>query len=105
MSEMFPDMEEVRANIKDLLLITNGWDSHLEKLDKVLDGLKHAGLKVNSQKSFFGGQELEYLGYWVTRQGIKPLQKKVEAILKIAPPKTKKQLHSFIGMLNYYRGM
>eukprot|EP00957_Ditylum_brightwellii_P078867 5997087-Ditylum_brightwellii.AAC.2 len=35
-------------------------------------------------------------------QGIKPLQKKVEAILKIAPPKTKKQLHSFIEMINYY---
>eukprot|EP00957_Ditylum_brightwellii_P161404 12289554-Ditylum_brightwellii.AAC.1 len=32
--------------INDLLLITNGdWDSYLEKLDKVLDRLKHVELK------------------------------------------------------------
>eukprot|EP00957_Ditylum_brightwellii_P167489 12749655-Ditylum_brightwellii.AAC.1 len=34
------------------------------------------GFKINAQKSFFGHQELEYLAYWVMRQGIKPLKKK-----------------------------
>ena len=34
-----------------------------------------------------------------------PIRKKVEAILNIAIPKTKKQLRSFIGMVNYYRDM
>eukprot|EP00957_Ditylum_brightwellii_P089887 6845432-Ditylum_brightwellii.AAC.1 len=106
MSKVFADTKEVRAYIDDLLLITNrNWDSHLQKLDKVLGRLKCAGLKVNAQKSLFGHQELEYLGYWVIRQGIKPLQKKVDAILKIAPPKTKKQLRSFIDMINYYHDM
>eukprot|EP00957_Ditylum_brightwellii_P212066 15366922-Ditylum_brightwellii.AAC.1 len=76
----------------------------IPKKDKMVR-LKCAGLKVDAQKSFFGCQELDYLGYWVTRQGIKPLQKKVEAILKIAPPKTKKQLCSFISMINYYHVM
>eukprot|EP00957_Ditylum_brightwellii_P025064 1896274-Ditylum_brightwellii.AAC.1 len=106
MSKMSADIKEVHVYINNLLLITNGhWDSYLEKLEKVLDILKHVRLKVDAQKSFFGHQELEYLGYWVTRQGIKPLQKKVEAIFKIAPPKTKKQLRSFIGMINYYHDM
>eukprot|EP00957_Ditylum_brightwellii_P005942 450108-Ditylum_brightwellii.AAC.1 len=77
MSEMFADIKEVRAYIDNLLLITNGdWDSHLQKLDEVLGKLKHAGLKVNAKKSFLGRQELEYLGYWVMRQGIKHLQKR-----------------------------
>ena len=67
--------------------------------------LRTAGLKVNFKKSFFLKGELEYLGYWITRQGIKPLDKKVEAIKKIAPPKTRKELRSFIGLLNYYRDM
>ena len=31
--------------------------------------------------------------------------KKVEAIRNLAPPKTKKQLRSFIGMVNYYRDL
>eukprot|EP00957_Ditylum_brightwellii_P175341 13348231-Ditylum_brightwellii.AAC.1 len=77
MSEIFADIKEVHAYNNNLLLITNrDWDSHLQKLDKVLERLKCAGLKINAHKSFFGCQELEYLGYWVTMLGIKPLQKK-----------------------------
>eukprot|EP00957_Ditylum_brightwellii_P031665 2401569-Ditylum_brightwellii.AAC.1 len=73
MSKMFTNIEEVRVYIDDLLLITNSdWESHLETLDKVLDRPKCAGLK-----------------------------KEVEAILKIDSPKTRKQLCSFIGMINY----
>jgi hypothetical protein len=49
--------------------------------------------------------EIEYLGYWITRNGIQPVHKKVEAIQCIAPPTTKKQVRSFIGLINYYRDM
>eukprot|EP00957_Ditylum_brightwellii_P162494 12373417-Ditylum_brightwellii.AAC.1 len=77
MSKMFADIKEVHVYIDDLLLITNrDWDSHLEQLDEALDKLKSARLK-----------------------------KKMEAILKIAPPKTRKKLCSFIGMINYYPDM
>ena len=34
-----------------------------------------------------------------------PLPDKVQAILNIAIPTTKKQLRSFIGIINYYRDM
>jgi hypothetical protein len=36
--------------------------------------------------------EIEYLGYWITRNGIQAVDKKVEAIQHIAPPTTKKQV-------------
>src|SRR5687768_15324590 len=55
------------------------------------------------QKCSFCQAELEYLGYWITRNGIKPTSKKVEAILKLTPPTKKKELRRFIGMINYYR--
>ena len=49
--------------------------------------------------------ELEYLGYYISRKGIKPIYKKVQAMLNIQTPKTVKQLQSFIGLVNYYRDM
>ena len=78
MSTLMQDLEFVRAYIDDLLVITKGsLDDHLEKLDEVLARLHEAGLKVNAKKSFFARAELEYLGYWITRDGIHPTSKKV----------------------------
>ena len=104
MSELMQGLEFVRTYIDDLLILTKGtFEEHLEDVQKVLERLRSAGLKVNANKSFFAQPELEYLGYWITRKGIAPLPKKVEAIRKIAPPKNKKDLRRFIGLINYYR--
>ena len=100
------DLEYVRAYIDDLLVLTTGhWTDHLSKLNAVFERLTQAGLKVNAAKSFFGKDSLEYLGYWVTRNRIQPLEKKVQAIKQIATPTNKKQLRRFIGLVNYYRNM
>jgi RNase H-like domain found in reverse transcriptase len=71
----------------------------------VFNRLKQAGLKVNAKKSFFMKSELEYLGYWISKQGVSPTTKKVNAITNIATPTNKKELRLFIGMVNYYRDM
>jgi hypothetical protein len=106
MSTLVEDLEFCRAYIDDLLILSKGnWSQHLEHLETVFQRLQSAGLKVNAKKSFFGRPELEYLGYWITRQGIQPIPKKVDAIQNIAVPKTRRELRRFIGMVNYYRDM
>ena len=106
MSDLMDGLRFVRTYIDDLLCLTDStYDDHLEKLELVLQRIKRAGLKVNASKSFFARSELEYLGYWITRNGIKPVYDKVKAIMKIAEPKTRTELRSFIGVVNYYRDM
>ncbi len=51
-----------------------------------------AGLKVNAEKLTFCTLEIEYLGYVLTRDGIKSQSDKVQAILAIQPPTGVKQL-------------
>ena len=51
-------------------------ENHLVKLGGGLRRLREAGLKVNAAKSFFCTHKIEYLGYILTRGGIKPQQKK-----------------------------
>ena len=48
---------------------------------------------------------MEYLGFWVTRNGIHPVNKKVDAIVNMTPPKNIGQVRAFVGLLNYYRDM
>ena len=106
MGTLMHDLEYVRAYIDDLLILTSGdLRDHLDKLDEVFRRIREAGLKVNANKSFFARGELEYLGYWITREGIQPVTKKIDAIHNIAPPKNRKELRRFIGLVNYYRDM
>lgn len=97
MNEVFEGFENVRAYIDDLLLTTKGdFEDYLSQLETILHKLQEKGLKVNAKKSFFAQDNLKYLGFLITRKGIKPVPKKVEAMLAIKPPKTLHHLCSFI---------
>ena len=101
MNELFAGFDYVRAYIDDLLIITKGsFEEHLKQLDTVLEKLETAGLKINASKSCFAAHELEYLGFWISRDGIQPLAAKVDAIKKMAKPKNRRALRSFIKMIN-----
>jgi hypothetical protein len=79
-------------SLDDLLILTNsGFKDHLHKLEIVLVRFSTAGMRVNISKSKFFAEQIEYLGYWITRQGIQPIHNKVEAILNIKAPKTTKE--------------
>jgi hypothetical protein len=89
--ELMEDLEYVQAYLDDLLCISrSSLKDHLEKLEEVLRRLCNTDLKVNTEKSTFCTLEIEYLGYILTRDGIKPQSNKVQAILKIQPPKNVK---------------
>ena len=99
-------LEFVRTYLDDLLCITKGsLEDHLDKLRQVLTRLQDAGLKVNADKSKFCAFETEYLGYILTRDGIKPQESKVQAILALKPPTNVKELRRFLGMVQYYRDL
>ena len=89
MSELMVALEFIRTYLDDLLCITKAsLDDHLDHLRLVLTRLREAGLKVNAPKSKFCAEEAEYLGYILTRTGIKPQPNKVQAILAISMPKS-----------------
>ncbi len=99
-------LEYVRVYIDCLLVITkSSHEDHLDKHEQVFIRLHNARLRVNAAKLFFCAQETEYLGYIVTRGGIKPQPKKVQAILALDPPNSVKKLRHFLGMVQYYREM
>ena len=106
MSELFIGLDTVPVYIDDLLHVTKGsWTEHLYILEEMFTRLQKAGLKVNTSKYCFGAHKFDYLGHHVTRDGVMPIPKKVEAVQALAVPKTRKKLRQFIGMINFYRDM
>jgi hypothetical protein len=86
-SELMKSLDYVLAYLDDLLCISrSSLEDHLEKLEEVLRRICDAGFKVNTEKLTFCALEIEYLGYILTRDGIKPQSNKVQAILAIQLP-------------------
>ncbi len=106
MSELMESLEFVRVYLDNLLCISKlSLEDHLDKLEVILWRLCNAGLKVNAAKSTFCTLEIEYLGYVLTRNGIKPQSNKVQAILANKPSTGVRQLRHFLGMVQYNRDL
>ena len=104
MTDLMRALEYVRTYIDDLIIITKGtFDDHLSKLQVVLRRMINVGICINATKSSFALHEIEYLGYILTRDGIKPQPEKVQAILALKEPTLVKELRKFLGMVQYYR--
>ncbi len=72
MSELMSNMEFIWTYLDDLLKITKlNLSDHWDKL-KGTHKVATSRLKVNAYKSKFCAHEMEYLGYTLTRDGIKP---------------------------------
>ncbi len=98
--DLMASLKIVRAYMDDLLIITRRTlDEHLQKMETVLTRLCDTGLKVNAAKSSFCAHEIEHLGYILTKEGIKPQSKKMQAILALNLPNNVKELRHFLGIV------
>ena len=71
----------------------------------MLNRLNKSGLKVNAQKSVFCIDQIEYLGFYVTCDGVEPMDKKVKAILDLDRPKNIRDVCKVLGMIQCYRDL
>ena len=94
---------KVIVYIDDLLIHSSSHEEQLASLSAVLGRLVHHGLKINLDKCVFGNEEVSYLGFTLTPQGIVPGKDKLQAIRDAKPPTDIKMIRSFIGLCNFFR--
>ncbi|RWS24587.1 Retrovirus-related Pol polyprotein from transposon-like protein [Leptotrombidium deliense] len=104
MNKVFAKLRHlVACYIDDSIIFTDDVDAHLIAFELYLQCLVEAGLKINPKKCEFFCEEIEFLGHTLTKEGIRPIHEKVEAIKNTPEPQTRKQLRSFLGFAGYYR--
>jgi Reverse transcriptase (RNA-dependent DNA polymerase)./Integrase core domain. len=105
MEEVLRDIENVEIYLDDIGIFSDDWNSHLKTIQLVLMKLEENGFSINPLKCEWAVQETDWLGYWLTPEGLKPWTKKIKAIQAIQEPTNLRQLRSFIGMINHYKEM
>ena len=93
----------VLVYIDDIIVYSPDIQSHAKHLEQVFQCLKQATLRLKPSKCHFAQSQVKVLGYIISGEGITPDPAKTEAIQKLKPPTSVKQVRSFLGMANYYR--
>ena len=89
--------------LDDILIFSPDNKTHLEHLEIVFQRLREADLKLKASKCNFFKKHIQYLGHLVSGEGIEPLPEKLEAVRKMPPPTTPKEIRQFLGLVGYYR--
>lgn len=105
MEHVLRDIENIEIYIDDIACFSNSFEEHITLLKTVLDRLQTKGFVANPRKCEWAVQETDFLGHWLTPDGVKPYPKKIKAIMAMQPPKNIKQLRAFLGLVTYYRDM
>ncbi|CAJ0927874.1 unnamed protein product [Ranitomeya imitator] len=98
-----PHRQYASAYLDDIVIYSMDWETHLQKVQAVIDDLRDAGLTANPKKCHIGLEEARYLGYVIGRGVVKPQIDKIQAIQGWPQPVNKKQVQAFLGIAGYYR--
>ncbi|GBG89026.1 hypothetical protein CBR_g48635 [Chara braunii] len=93
----------VLVYLDDILVYSRSLEDHLGHLRQVLETLRRAKYKANRDKCEFVRQELEYLGHFVTPEGISPLSDKIQVVQEWPEPRDVTDVRSFLGLTSYYQ--
>lgn len=89
--------------LDDILVFSQTREEHLRHLKYVLERLQQEKLLINMKKCSFMKSELVYLGFVISKDGLKMDPKKVEAIVNWHSPKNIFEVRSFHGLASFYR--
>jgi hypothetical protein len=91
--------QNVEAYIDDIAVKSEKRGDLLDDLKETFDNLHKFKMMLNLKKCVFGVTSGKLLGYMESCRGIDMNPKKVEAIEKLQPPGTRKEIQKLVGMM------
>jgi hypothetical protein len=89
--------------LDDIIVFSATYEEHISHLRQIFERLQEFGLRCAPGKCRFGVNELPYLGHIVGQDGNRPQERHLVQIRDAVPPRTKRQLQSFLGLANWLR--
>ena len=103
LDKCFGHIKNLIVIVDDIMVIGKN-DNHKDHnlaFTTLLQTARKCNVKLNYDKLKFKCTEVNFYGKTYTTDGHKPVQNKITAIIEMPPPSMKKEVQSFIGMINY----
>ena len=103
LDECFGEIKQVIISADDIMIVGNKpYHSNQDQVfTTLLQTAQKCNVNVNYDRLQYKQEEVEFFGETYTTSSCKPAKSKVSAITVMPSPTTKKQVQSFIGMINY----
>ena len=101
MEAILKDKENVICFFDDILIHSKNAEDHEKHLQDALKTLEDAGVKLGKEKCQLRKPEVQFLGFIINKDGVRPDMGKTAAILNMADPTNLTELRRFMGMINF----
>ena len=98
-AKVFKEDKAISAYVDDIIVQSKLKQEHIEDFHKALNKLRNMGLKLNPEKCIFGISKAKLLGCLISARGIKVNPEKIDAILNMEPPTSRKLAQRLVGRL------
>ena len=101
MSQCFAGLKNVINKSNNILLFGKTQEEHASCLEALLSRMEECGLTARIDKCEFCQEKIQFFGYEVSAEGIKPTHEKVQALQSCKMPLNVKELHIFLGLAGW----
>ena len=101
MDQLTQDLPGVAVYLDDILVSGDNAQQHVNNLRRLLQRLQDNGLRCRLHKCSFAQPYVEYLGHYLSKDGVAK-GPKVDAVTSMPPPQDISSLRSFLGQVQFY---
>ena len=88
--------KEVEVYVDDMIVKSKDRPAHIVALEKFFARIRQFQMRLNPKKCTFGITAGKLLGFMIPQRGIEMDPTKIKAILEMQPPKSEKEVRSFL---------
>ena len=105
METILKDLPVIIFYQDDVLIHFPNRDILPKRVTTVVKRLEQKNGSINEEKSVLVADKIEFLGHKLSVNGIRPSHALTEKLLSCEPPRSVKELQSFLGLANYFGRM
>ena len=91
--------KEVKVYVDDMIMKSKDSKGNIPALWKFFERIRFYKLQLNPKKCTFGVTSEKLLGLMISQKGIKVDLEKIQAIIGMKHPRTKKEIQGFLGRI------